>query len=171
MDTSLFRSTLTGFILATLPPAIACADVKPDGKRSLGGSGEMIQLQLPPENRTLTGIEIHGSRYGTPTPPKEKFLIYVLSSDESAVIATRMAPYSLFERGEEKWVAVKFNRPLEYPKDSWIVLDFRAGRTKGVYVSYDSDTEGNRSRIGLPGIESRETGFQGDWMIRPLVAK
>lgn len=157
-------------IVATLMSANAAADGKADGKKSLGGSGEMIRLSSLPDDRMIAGIEIHGSRYGTSKPPEEKFLIYVLSGDETEVIATKMAPYSLFERGEEKWVAVRFDSAVEVPEDAWVVIDFRASRTKGVYVSYDSDTDGTRSRIGLPGIKSREPDFKGDWMIRPLNA-
>ena len=121
------------FIVAVSVHAVAYADDKPDGKKSLGGSGEMIQLKLSPDNRMLAGIEVHGSRYGTADPPNEKFLIYILNSDQSEVTTTRMAPYSLFERGDEKWVSIKFDKPVEFPADGWIVLEFRAGRTKGVY--------------------------------------
>jgi hypothetical protein len=81
-----------------------------------------------------------------------------------------MAPYALFERGPEKWVEVKFARPIEVPKIFWVALDFRAGRTKGVYLSYDTSTGGKFSRVGLPGIEAKETDFGGDWMIQPLTA-
>lgn len=157
------------FIVAFSVHAVASADDTPDGKKSLGGSGEMIQLKLSPDNPMLAGIEVHGSRYGTANPPSEKFLIYILNSDQSEVTATRMAPYALFERGEEKWVSIKFDKPVEFPADGWVVLEFRAGRTKGVYVSYDADGSGERSRIGLPGIEAKKPDFKGDWMIRPIL--
>lgn len=146
-------------------------DDKPDGKKSLGGSGEMIRFSLPAAERTLSGIEIHGSRYGTPAPPDESFLIYIMNSERTKVVATKMAPYSLFERGDEKWVAVPFDEKVELPLDGWVIVDFRAGRTKGVYVSYDSDSDGSRSMSGLPGTKALKPDFQGDWMIRPLVAK
>jgi hypothetical protein len=154
----------------TVSGATIAGDGKPDGKKSLGGSGEMIQFEIPDGSRMLAGIEVHGSRYGTATPPDEKFLIYVLNESMTKVVATEMAPYSLFERGDERWVKIKFDEPVEFPDGGWIVLNFRAGRTKGVYVSYDADSEARRSKIGLPGMEARETGFDGDWMIRPIVA-
>lgn len=143
----------------------------PDGKKSLGGSGEMIQLELADESGMLRGIEIHGSRYGMPQAPQENFLIYVLNREMTEITATKMAPYSLFERGEEKWVTVEFNEPIEFPEGSWIVLDFRAGRSKGVYVSFDADSKTGRSRIGLPGLEAQIPDFEGDWMIRPLASR
>jgi hypothetical protein len=143
----------------------------PSGKKSLGGSGEMIQLELPDGSRMLAGIEIHGSRYGTPAPPDEKFLIYVLNEDLAKITAVEMAPYSLFERGEERWVAIKFDKPIEFPKNAWLVIDFRAGRTKGVYVSYDNTSDRKRSKVGLPGIPAKDVDFDGNWMIRPIVAE
>jgi hypothetical protein len=143
----------------------------PSGKKSLGGSGEMIQLELPDGSRMLSGIEIHGSRYGTATPPEEKFLIYVLTEDMAKDMAVEMAPYSLFDRGEERWVAIKFDKPIEFPKNSWLVLDFRAGRTKGVYVSYSTGNGSKRSKVGLPGIAAKDVDFEGNWMIRPLISQ
>ena len=57
-----------------------------------------------------------------------------------------MARISLFDRGEERSVEVKFNRPIELPREFWVALDFRAHATKGVYVSYDTSTGGKFSR-------------------------
>jgi hypothetical protein len=169
------RSTFTRFSIITLIAAvfgqITHADGKPDGKKSLGGSGEMIQLELPSKDQMLEGIEVHGSRYGTATPPNEKFLIFILNSDRTEIVATKMAPYSLFERGDEKWVAIKFDKPVVCPAEGWIAIDFRAGRTKGVYVSYDADTSGDRSLVGLPGLESKKPDFEGDWMIRAILSR
>lgn len=152
-------------------PASPNGDGLADGKKSLGGSGEIVGFTLPTDERKLAGINIHGSRYGTPEAPKESFLIYFLNQDMSEVLHTEMAPYSAFERGAEKWVEVKFRKPVEVPENVWVALDFRAGRTKGVYVSYDSSTDGKRSRIGLPGMEAKQTDFAGDWMIEVIPAK
>jgi RNA polymerase sigma-70 factor (ECF subfamily) len=152
-------------------PAIRHHDGEPDGKKSLGGSGEIIAFSLPGESTRIVGVRIHGSRYGTPQPPKEEFLIYFLTADLSEVLRTEMAPYSLFERGAEKWIEVRFRKPLELPTEFQLAVDFRAGRAKGVYVSYDTSTGGKFSRVGLPGIEARETDFSGDWMIELIPAQ
>jgi RNA polymerase sigma-70 factor (ECF subfamily) len=152
-------------------PVVKHDDGQADGKKSLGGSGEIIGFTLPDATSKLAGIRIHGSRYGLPEAPKESFLVYVLSPDMKEVVRTEMAPYSLFERGPEKWVDVKFGKPIEVPKDFWIAVDFRAGRTKGVYVSYDGSTDGKHSRIGLPGMEATPCDFAGDWMIEAVLAK
>jgi len=147
-------------------PMSTSGDGKPAGKKSLGGSGEIVSFSLPAGEGKLAGIRIHGSRYGTAEAPSEKFLIYFLSEDMSEVLHTEMAPYSLFERGPEKWVDVNFRKPIKVPEGIfWVALDFRAGRTKGVYVSYDGSTDGKRSRVGLPGVEPKQPDFAGNWMI------
>ena len=156
--------------LPCLVHAIVSADGVPDGKKSLRGSGEMIQLELSPKDALLAGIEVHGSRYGTADPPKQQFLIYILSGDQSEITATKMAQYSLFERGDAKWVSIKSDKPVQFPENGWVVLDFRATPTKGVFVSYDADSGGERSRAGLPGIEAQKLDFVGDWMIRPILS-
>ena len=147
-------------------------DGKPDGKKSLGGSGEMLELGMPAGASKVTGVKIHGSRYGQPQPPRESFLIYFMSKDRKRILHTEMAPYSLFKRGPESWVEVKFDGPVAgLPKSFWLVLDFRAGPTKGVYVSYDTTTGGKFSRIGLPGMASSGVDFGGDWMIQAIFAE
>jgi RNA polymerase sigma-70 factor (ECF subfamily) len=146
-------------------------DGRADGKKSLGGSGEMIEFQLPDDGLKIAGVKIHGSRYGLPEAPDERFLIYLLNEDQSEVVSTQMAPYSLFDRGAERWVEVTFPRPVKVPKRFWVALDFRALPAKGVYVSYDTSTGGKHSRTGLPGLKSRPTAFGGDWMIEAVLAK
>jgi hypothetical protein len=153
------------------PDGLKYGDGQAEGKRSLGGSGEMIEFTLPEEGGRVAGLKIHGSRYGTPDAPDESFLIFFLNEDLSGIVATQMAPYSLFERGPERWVEVTFPRPVEVPKRFWVALDFRPHQTKGVYVSYDTSTAGAHSRIGLPGMKPRPTNFGGDWMIEAVLTK
>ena len=148
-------------------------DGQPDGKKSLGGSGEMIEFSLPAGSSKVVGVRIHGSRYGQDRPPQESFLIYFMSHDLTRILHTELAPYSLFERGDERWVDVTFERPvagLDAATKFWLVLDFRATQTKGVYVSFDTSTKGKRSRVGLPGTATSAVNFGGDWMIEPKLA-
>jgi RNA polymerase sigma-70 factor (ECF subfamily) len=157
-------------------PKSAASDLHYDnnkaaGKRSLGGSGEIIQFSLPGEKGRITGIRIHGSRYGMPQPPAEDFVIYGLSEDRSEVLFTETAPYKLFARGVERWVDVKFKKPRDVPKTFWIALDFKAHQTKGVYVSYDTSSGGKHSKTGLPGQPMADVDFGGDWMVRVKVEK
>ena len=54
-------------------------DNKPDGKKSIAGSGEMIMFTMPEGGTTVKAVRIHCSRYGDKKAPKEDFLIYFLS--------------------------------------------------------------------------------------------
>ena len=66
---------------------------------------------------------------------------------------------------------MKFRKPVELPKVFWVVLNFHAEQTKGVYVSYDTSTKGAHSRIGLAGDEKpRPVNFGGDWMVQVMTA-
>src|SRR5688500_9955554 len=68
-------------------------DGQPDGKKSLGGSGPMARFTSPEGSVKVSGLKLHGSRYGTPESPKESFLIYFLNEEMSEVLRTEMAPY------------------------------------------------------------------------------
>ena len=155
-------------------------DGKADGKKSLGGSGHLIRFEAPEqaspeEGVRIKSIRIHGSRYGTKQAPREDFEISFLSDDMSEVLAVERAAYGLFRRGEEKWVTVRFKESVELPetKAFWIGLDFAPGRTKGVYVSYDTETEGEHSRVGLAADpeEVKEVDFKGDWMVQVILER
>jgi hypothetical protein len=156
------------------PPALlSYGDGKADGKKSFGGNGEMIRFELPDGVSKVRGIKIHGSRYGLPKAPDEDFEISFLNDNLDEILQTETAPYRLFKRGREMWVRVNFAEPIELPKTFWIALNFNAHQTNGVYVSYDTSTKGEHSRVGLAGSEEAPTPteFAGDWMVQVLLAK
>jgi RNA polymerase sigma-70 factor (ECF subfamily) len=153
------------------PAVLKYGDGQADGKQSLAGSGEMIRFSASKATARVAALRIHGSRYGLPEPPDESFLIYFLTEDRKRIIHTEMAPYSLFERGPERWVEVAFEQPVELPKTFWIALDFRPHQTKGVYVSYDNSTGGRHSLVCLPGIPTARPPRRGDWMIEAVLAE
>ncbi len=154
------------------PTVLRYGDGKADGKKSMAGTGEMIRFEMPPGVDKIRGLRLHGARYGHPQPPAEDFEITLVSGDMDEILHTEMAPYRLFKRGSSKWVRVMFDKPVELPETFWVVLNFNAAQTKGVYVSYDTSTGGKHSKIGLAGSEkTRPTDFKGDWMIQMLLAK
>jgi RNA polymerase sigma-70 factor (ECF subfamily) len=153
------------------PTVLKYGDGQADGKQSLGGSGEMIRFSASKAPARVAALRIHGSRYGLPDPPDESFLIYFLTEDRKRILHTELAPYSLFERGEEQWVEVKFERPVELAGTFWIALDFRPHQTKGVYVSFDISTGGKHSLIGLPGLPTSRPRRGGDWMIEAVLVE
>lgn len=154
------------------PTLLSYGDGKPDGKKSYGGRGQMIRFELPEGVTKIKGIRIHGSRYGTAQAPNEDFEITFLSEKRDETLHTESAPYKLFKRGKENWVRVQFKEPVELPRKFWIALDFNAEQTKGVYVSYDTSTKGEYSRVGKAGDEAepKETDFGGDWMVQVMLA-
>jgi hypothetical protein len=153
------------------PSVLKYGDGQADGKQSLGGSGEMISFLAEKAPARVAGLRVHGSRYGNAEPPDESFLIYFLTQGRQRILHTEMAPYSLFDRGPEKWVEITFERPVDLPKAFWVVLDFRPHQTKGVYVSFDTSTGGKHSLTGLPGNPTARMRRGGDWMIEAVLAE
>ena len=146
-------------------------DGKPDGKKSIAGTGEMIQFTLPDTSQQLRSLKIHCARYGYPRAPDEDVEISVVSEDTTELIHTELVSYSKFRRGESRWTTLGFEESVDVPETFWVIIDFNAERTKGVYVSYDTSTEGKHSRTGVPGGDSKEVNFGGDWMIQAVLTK
>jgi RNA polymerase sigma-70 factor (ECF subfamily) len=146
-------------------------DGRADGKKSFGGNGQMIRFELPEGVTSVRGIKIHGSRYGLPQAPDEEFEITFLNEDLDEILGSEAAPYRLFKRGREMWVRVNFAEPIELPQSFWVALNFNAHQTKGVYLSYDTNTKGEYSRVGLAGSDEapKPTDFGGDWMVQVML--
>lgn len=179
--------TLGTLTIAADPPATAPAapsapatptnkilkyhDGRSDGKRSIGGSGQMIEFTMPEGYTKLTAISIFGARYGMPQPPDEDFTISILDEDRANTLYTETAPYKLFARGPEQWVTIRFKNPMRLTGKFWVCLNFNAEQTKGIYVSYDTSTGGQHSMVGLPGAEANPVDFKGDWMLQATVSR
>ena len=153
------------------PTILKYGDGKADGKKSIAGTGEMIRFKRPHSSQRLLSLRIHGARYGTVKPPDEDVEISIVSEDGSDVVHTEFVPYAKFKRGTSRWMTIPFADEVEVPETFWVILDFNAAATKGVYVSYDSATGGEHSRTGLPGGESKPVSFQGDWMVQAILTK
>ena len=156
------------------PPLISYGDGKADGKKSFGGNGEMIRFELPEGVTKVRGIKIHGSRYGLPKAPDEDFEITFLNDNLDEILLTETAPLSTLQtRSRNCGSASISTSPSNSPKLSGSRLNFNAQQTNGVYVSYDTSTKGEHSRVGLAGSEEAPTptDFNGDWMVQVLLAK
>lgn len=146
-------------------------DGKPDGKKSIAGTGEMIHFVAPEKSLKLKSLRLHCARYGTPKAPNEDVDFSIISDDEATVLHTELVPYSRFKRGESRWTTIEFKEPVDVPEKFWIVVDFNAEQTKGVYLSYDTRTGGKHSKTGVPGGESKPVTTGGDWMIQAVLTK
>ena len=146
-------------------------DGKADGRKSISGTGEMIRFTLPNRTQKLRNLKIHCARYGYPQAPDEDVVITIVSEDGSEVVHTEFVPYATFKRGESRWTSVRFKEEVTVPETFWVIMEFNAERTKGVYVSYDSSTDGSHSKIGTPGGERKNVTFAGDWMVQAVLTK
>ena len=147
-------------------------DGKPNGKKSIAGAGEMIRFKRAEDTPMLRSVKVHGTRYGHPWAPDEDFEVAILSEDMTETLHSELIPYKVFKRTtKSRWTTLKFDEPVEVPETFWVVLDFNAEATKGVYVSYDTKTKGEYSRVGLTDEDAKKTDFGGDWMIQVLVTK
>lgn len=146
-------------------------DGKADGMKSIAGTGEMIQFELPEGNYKLKSLRLHCGRYGMPKAPNEDVEFTIVSEDEMTVIHSEQVPYSTFKRGECRWTTIAFKKPVTVPQKFWVIVDFNAEQTKGVYLSFDTSTGGKYSKIGVPGGESKPVNTKGDWMIQAIAVK
>ncbi|MGD0384414.1 MAG: hypothetical protein ABSA77_12910, partial [Thermoguttaceae bacterium] len=141
---------------------LAHDDGKEAGTQSIAGGGHAVRFQVAGDSCYVTEVRIYGSRYGMPAPPKENFHVWLCDKDFK-VITDNQFPYSKFQRGNPRWVALKI-KPTRVPQEFIVCVGFNPTATKGVYVHHDTEGSGN-SMVGLPG-EKPEDFEKGDWMIR-----
>jgi hypothetical protein len=147
---------------------IGYVDNTAEGKRSLGGSGHAVMFERPDTVRYIEAVQIVASRYGTPTPPKEDFHMYVLD-EEQQILADFPCPYSMIERSGLRWYTLG-TASIEVPKRFYIAFSFNPHRTKGIYLGLDESVEQSHSYTGLPGRGFENVGESYDWMVRPYLS-
>jgi hypothetical protein len=149
---------------------LAYGEGRMDGKRSIAGGGHAISFECPDDGKyILRYVELFGSRYGMQDPPAEDFFLHVLDEDMK-VICTAPIPYSTFERGAEKWIAIPAG-DIIVPRKFSVSFDFNPHQTKGVYVGFEKSGKGNHSKVGKPGTQFTPFDDGSDWMIRAYLAK
>ena len=143
------------------PAKLAGDDDTADGKRSIAGAGQARKF-VAGDHACLTAVWIRGARYGAPKPPTTTFDV-VLCDDQFRPIATWPKPHAAFARGEAAWVRLDVP-PTLVPPTFYLCVNFKATATNGVYLDFDTSTQGN-SITGAPGKDPQPFK-QGDWMIR-----
>ena len=144
-------------------------DGNADGKKFTGSAGEIVAFRLPTSDRRIAGLRIFGSQFGALSQAGD-FEIFFLDAKTNQIVASETARNSLFSRGLEQWVQVKFTQPIKVPVDFKVALKFSSSRDKGVTVGYDTSTRGKYSQVGAPGA-ARKVDFGGDWMIEVMLTK
>ena len=135
-----------------------------EGKRSMSGSAQTVLFRLPEGSWQIDGIKVFGARYGEDEPPKEDISIYICDEGFDLLREVK-APYSSFEKGNEKWQSVSFS-PFDVTKTFYVGVDFHATATKGVYVAMDKGVKRSHSRIAMPYAYVSDMKETSDWMLR-----
>ena len=167
-----FKRPRSGFAARTLaksamgnhPLELARDDGQSSGKSSIAGGGHAVSFEAPGAGRYLTTVRVFGSRYGAAQAPNESFRLWLCDPDGN-VIRELAFPYSLFRRGDARWVDLSVE-PTEVPHRFTVYIGFNPTASKGVFVHYAGGEKGN-SRSGLPG---KPAPFdKGNWMIRAIL--
>lgn len=140
-------------------------DGKPAGKQSTAGGAHGVRFQASAEEFYLTGVRIHGGRYGSKEAPKEDFVV-TICDEEGEVISTAKLPYNRFGFGKLGWTQLEL-KPALVPRTFIVFAEFNPTQRKGVFVSHDAELDGN-SYSNLPGKKLRAS-IKGDWLIRAEV--
>jgi len=149
--------------LSGKPTKIALDDDSADNKRSIAGGGHGRTFDAPDEKEWyIVAVWVHGGRYGPVRAPDTQFDISLCEPDLKG-ISTWKKPYSVFPRGDSKWMRFDVP-PTRVPREFSICLNFRPTATNGVFVSMDNSTQGS-SVVGTPGKPGNPLK-DADWMIR-----
>lgn len=143
-------------------------DDSPEGRRSIGGSGHAVLFDRSAEADHVVAVQIFASRYGYPQPPAEDFHVYLLDKDQK-VIKDLPYPYSMIERGPQRWYTLKVPA-VEVPEQFYVALSFNPHQTKGVYVGIDENVDESHSYVGLPASGFTKVDGKYDWMVRAYLA-
>jgi hypothetical protein len=145
------------------PLELKLDDNAPDGKRSIAGGGHARFFHAPAGCEWyLRAVSVHAGRYGPVAPPPDSFDLALCDADMKP-IAVWKHPYKTFDRGQPRWVRIE-TPPTLVPATFNVCVVFRPTAQNGVFVSYDTSTQGD-SRVATPGAAG-EVLKQGDWMIR-----
>jgi len=130
---------------------------------SIGGGGEGRKFTLPDAGDLfITSVSVYGSRYGEETVPPDMTFDIILSDADARMIAIWKGQYASFKNGNDGWARFEVP-PTRAPDVFNITLDFHATASNGVYVGFDSTSNGS-SVDSLPW-QTPHPFAAGDWMI------
>jgi len=139
---------------------LAPDDGSAEDQLSLGGSAMGHAFAATAPEQYLRAVSVFGSRYGN--QPGLEFDVVLCDADYRP-IAMWAKPYSIFAPGDKQWVRVEVP-PTRVPERFYVVVNFHATGSNGIYVGIDQDTSG-ASVQGLPGTAPKPR-TDGNWMIR-----
>ncbi len=143
---------------------LSYVDDSAEGRRSIAGSGHAVKFERPKAAKYLAAVQIFGSRYGHPEPPREDFYVYLLDQNRELIGAVPF-PYGMIRRGRERWYTLMVPA-TEVPEVFYVAVAFNPHQTKGVYMGLDEGVESSHSYTGLPSRGFQAVTDAYDWMIR-----
>jgi len=165
-ESSTFKSqTIAANKLSGKPFEIALDDNTDDGRSSLAGGAHARQFSAPGAGEWyLTRIDIKAVRYGPPQAPATKFEISLCDKENKPITSWKKGYAMVPRAAQADWIKIEIP-PTRVPTDFVINLNFNPTASSGIYMAYDSSTNG-QSHTSRPGQEGRPF-TKGDWMIRP----
>jgi hypothetical protein len=131
---------------------------------SIGGGGEGRKFTLTDAGDLfITAVSVYGSRYGEEAVPPDMTFDIVLSDGDARMIAIWKGQYASFKNGNDGWARFEVP-PTRVPHVFNITLDFHATASNGVYVAFDSASNG--SSVDTLPWQTPHPFLAGDWMIR-----
>jgi len=149
-------------------PVLRHDDGKRDDKRSTAGSGHVVAFDRPSADFMVTGVRVHGERYGGRYDPYFALARVSVCDASMKVLAESFAPYTLWKPGSPQWAEVEVG-PCRVPERFHVVVEFFPTASRGIYMSIDTDAGLN----SFSGVQERIGGALegGDWMVRVVGAK
>lgn len=148
--------------------SLSHVDDSAESKRSIAASGHAVRFERPAEATYVEAIQFFGGRYGTRTPPKDDFHVYLLN-EQFQVLADLKFPYALIPRSDMQWHTLR-TPSIEVPQVFHVALAFNPHQTKGIFLGLDESVTATHSLTGLVGDEFSKWKDKSDWMVRVHLA-
>ncbi|MBN1420415.1 MAG: hypothetical protein JXP34_16680 [Planctomycetes bacterium] len=146
------------------PIVLSHDDGVQDDRRSMAGVGQAVRFERPAETFAVTAARVFGSLYGRRFDPTLEVAQVWICDEGLSPVATTHVPLERFPIGTPTWVEVPFPAPVPVPATFYVLVDFYATATRGVYLGIDAQAAGN-SITGTPGKPGGAFG-SGGWMLR-----
>ena len=163
---------LAGLIGAATPVSasltgdeLAHDDGKQDDPRSSAGAGHVVRFERPSQEFVLTGVRLHGSRYGVGYEP-EWALARVQAHDQSRqVLASGYLPHAAWKVGRAEWVEAPLEA-LRVREAFFVSVGYFPTQRRGIDQSIDRDNSGHSFGLARGGLGSALEGEE--WMLRVI---
>ena len=140
--------------LENKPLTLKVDDNAADGKRSIAGGGHARLFHAPAGGEWyLRAVSVHGGALRRAGAPADSFDLALCDADMKPIAVWKL-PYKSFDRANAKWTRLRVPTPALVPAKFNVCLVFRPTAQNGVFVGYDTSTNGD-SRTATPGTPAR----------------